>query len=131
MEGPNVTAGARHDGDWSFRCECWLALLVFVVGLSLTTHHPSCDDRPRPKLPEHHGDDGQIENKREEGAPHNETTPPQHYHRQGDGRGGQRQLRPPTLVGEISPGDSDEAYKRDEPEQPEDPLDCLPCAKYP
>jgi hypothetical protein len=40
-------------------------------------------------------------------------------------------LRPPTLVGEISPGDGDEAYKRDEPEQPEDPLDCLPCAKYP
>src|SRR5918994_3889546 len=36
MEGPSVTAGARHDGDWSFRCECWLALLVFVVGLSLT-----------------------------------------------------------------------------------------------
>ncbi|HEX5915737.1 MAG TPA: hypothetical protein VFY54_21750, partial [Rubrobacter sp.] len=22
--------------DWSFRCECWLALLAFVVGLSLT-----------------------------------------------------------------------------------------------
>jgi hypothetical protein len=40
-------------------------------------------------------------------------------------------LRPPTLVGEIYPGDGNETYKRDEPEQPEDPLDCLPAPSIP
>jgi len=33
-------------------------------------------------------------------------------------------------VGEISPGDGDEAHKRDEPEQAEDPLERLPHSEH-